>query len=139
VDVPFNTAVLPALREKAAEYREMLIKTIHSYAVKFPECADSVVHLLMDFLGDDGAVDVMLFVRTIVGSYPALREGIIAKLQQSMDTIKTEKVFRIALWVLGEYSEEWSVVQCSLEAVMMDDGATIAGAAGVADQNHFRE
>jgi coatomer subunit beta len=60
----------------------------------------------------------MLFVRTIVGSYPALREGIIAKLQQSMDTIKTEKVFRIALWVLGEYSEEWSVVQCSLEAVM---------------------
>jgi coatomer subunit beta len=30
----------------------MLVAAIHSCAVKFPEVASSVVHLLMDFLGD---------------------------------------------------------------------------------------
>jgi hypothetical protein len=31
---------------------QMLVAAIHSCAVKFPEVASSVVHLLMDFLGD---------------------------------------------------------------------------------------
>ena len=44
----------------------MLIQAIHSCAVKFPDIASSVVHLLMDFLGDTNggsAIDVILFVR----------------------------------------------------------------------------
>jgi hypothetical protein len=38
--------------ERGPEYRQMLVAAIHSCAVKFPEVASSVVHLLMDFLGD---------------------------------------------------------------------------------------
>lgn len=38
--------------ERGPEYRQMLVAAIHSCAVKFPEVAASVVHLLMDFLGD---------------------------------------------------------------------------------------
>lgn len=38
--------------EKGGEYRQMLVQAIHSCAVKFPDVAGSVVHLLMDFLGD---------------------------------------------------------------------------------------
>ena len=37
--------------EKNGEYRQMLIQAIHSCAIKFPEVASTVVHLLMDFLG----------------------------------------------------------------------------------------
>ncbi len=43
--------------------REMLVKAIHGCGVKFPEIAHSVVLLLMDFLGSDGATGVINFVR----------------------------------------------------------------------------
>ena len=38
--------------EKAGEYRQLLVQAIHNCAVKFPDVAGNVVHLLMDFLGD---------------------------------------------------------------------------------------
>ena len=50
-------------QDKAAVYRAMLIQAIHQCAVKFPDVADSVVHVLMDFLSGDGAIDVIIFVR----------------------------------------------------------------------------
>jgi len=58
--------------DKAAEYRQILIKAIHSCAAKFPNVAGNVVHVLMDFLGDSNiqsAVDVILFARYVVDSY----------------------------------------------------------------------
>ena len=42
--------------EKNAEYRGMLISTIHSAAVKFPDTASTVVPVLMDFMGDANQV-----------------------------------------------------------------------------------
>jgi coatomer subunit beta len=48
------------------EYRQLLIQSIHSCAIKFSEVAANVVHVLMDFLGDNNnpsAVDVIAFVR----------------------------------------------------------------------------
>jgi hypothetical protein len=50
--------------------REMLIKAIHGCGVKFPEIAHSVVLLLMDFLGSDGASGVINFVRCGVHTHP---------------------------------------------------------------------
>jgi hypothetical protein len=47
-------------------YRTMLISAIHGCAVRFPEVANNVVHLLMDFLSGDGALPVIEFVREIV-------------------------------------------------------------------------
>jgi len=52
--------------EKAPEYRQLLIQSIHVCAVKFSEVAASVVHALMEFLGDSNnpsALDVVAFVR----------------------------------------------------------------------------
>ena len=43
-----------------------MIKAIHGCGVKFPEIAHSVVLLLMDFLGSDGASGVINFVRYAV-------------------------------------------------------------------------
>jgi len=54
--------------EKAPEYRQLLIQSIHVTAIKFSEVAASVVHALMDFLGDSSnpsALDVVAFVRCV--------------------------------------------------------------------------
>ncbi|KAL2482239.1 Coatomer subunit beta-1 [Forsythia ovata] len=62
--------------EKNGEYRQILIQAIHSCAIKFPEVASTVVHLLMDFLGDNNvasAMDVVVFVREIIETNPKLR------------------------------------------------------------------
>ena len=53
---------------QAPEYRQLLIQSIHVCAVKFSEVAASVVHALMDFLGDSNnpsALDVVAFVRYV--------------------------------------------------------------------------
>ncbi|KAF5842052.1 coatomer beta subunit appendage platform-domain-containing protein [Dunaliella salina] len=55
--------------ERGGEYRQMLVQAIHNCALKFPDVASSVVHLLMDFLGDANtasALDVIFFVREII-------------------------------------------------------------------------
>jgi coatomer subunit beta len=55
-------------RRQNLEYRQLLIQSIHSCAIKFSEVAASVVHVLMDFLGDSNnpsAVDVISFVRWV--------------------------------------------------------------------------
>ncbi|CEG36146.1 coatomer subunit [Plasmopara halstedii] len=92
-------------REKAGEYRHLLIKAIHACAVKFPEVANAVVHLLMEFLNQpDGAMDVILFVRAMCESYPDLRESILQKLMISFSEISRAKVYRVALWILSEYA-----------------------------------
>ena len=65
--------------EKAAEYRHLLVHAIHECAAKFPDVAASVIHLLMDFLGDansSSALDVVFFVREImVRAGPAAAAG----------------------------------------------------------------
>jgi coatomer subunit beta len=53
------------LCRSCCRHSEMLIKAIHSCGVKFPEIAHSVVLLLMDFLGSDGAPGVINFVRWV--------------------------------------------------------------------------
>lgn len=92
--------------EKASEYRHLLIQAIHSCCVKFPDVAKHVVHLLMEFLNTDGAMDVILFVRAMCESYPEMRSSVLQKLLLSFADIQLAKVYRVALWILGEYSTE---------------------------------
>eukprot|EP00615_Pteridomonas_danica_P000322 CAMPEP_0114361378 /NCGR_PEP_ID=MMETSP0101-20121206/24679_1 /TAXON_ID=38822 ORGANISM="Pteridomonas danica, Strain PT" /NCGR_SAMPLE_ID=MMETSP0101 /ASSEMBLY_ACC=CAM_ASM_000211 /LENGTH=961 /DNA_ID=CAMNT_0001506305 /DNA_START=27 /DNA_END=2912 /DNA_ORIENTATION=- len=92
--------------EKGGAYRTMLIQAIHQCAVKFPDIADSVVHVLMDFLNTDGAMDVIVFVRAIMEQYPNLRESIFKKLLANFAEIQTSSVLNVALWIVGEYGGE---------------------------------
>ncbi|TXT13330.1 hypothetical protein VHUM_00697 [Vanrija humicola] len=92
--------------DKNAEYRQLLIQSIHSCAIKFSEVAANVVYVLMDFLGDSNnpsAVDVISFVREVVEKFPDLRPTITEKLVQTFSEIKSGKVFRGAMWIVGEY------------------------------------
>ena len=92
--------------DKAPEYRQLLIQSIHITAVKFAEVAASVVLALMDFLGDTNnpsALDVVAFVREVVEKFPNLRTSICDKLISTLPEVKSGKVFRGILWILGEY------------------------------------
>lgn len=70
-------------------------------AVRYPSVADNVVDLLMDFLNGQGALDVVLFVREMVETYPDLRQSVLTKLIDCFSEIKDPSVYRVALWILG--------------------------------------
>ncbi|KAK7831430.1 coatomer subunit beta-1 [Quercus suber] len=100
--------------EKNGEYRQMLVQAIHSCAIKFPEVASTVVHLLMDFLGDSNvasAIDVVVFVREIIETNPKLRVSIITRLLDTFYQIRAARVCSCALWIIGEYCLSLSEVE----------------------------
>ncbi|GAA6008702.1 hypothetical protein JCM10207_001691 [Rhodosporidiobolus poonsookiae] len=114
------TRTLDPAFEKAAEYRQLLIQTIHTCAIRHSEVASSVVHVLMDFLGDASnasAVDVIAFVREVVEKFPDLRPGIVGKLLETFTEIKSGKVFRGAMWIVGEYAGSRDEVQAAMRQV----------------------
>ncbi|KAF7022594.1 hypothetical protein CFC21_035291 [Triticum aestivum] len=106
--------------DKGGEYRQMLVQAIHACAVEYPEVAGSVVHLLMDFLGDTNvaaAVDVVLFVREITETNPKLCVSMIQRLSDTFYQIRASRVCSIALWILGEYSLSLSEVESAIATI----------------------
>ncbi|KAJ7043131.1 coatomer protein [Mycena alexandri] len=106
--------------EKAPEYRQLLIQSIHVTAIKFSEVAASVVHALMDFLGDSNnpsALDVVAFVREVVEKFPHLRSNVTSRLIEKMNEIKSGKVFRGVMWILGEYIETVPDIQAAMQEI----------------------
>ncbi|EWC43996.1 coatomer subunit beta [Drechslerella stenobrocha 248] len=110
--------------EKNSEYRQLLIHAIHNCAIRFSQVAANVVGLLMDFIGDfnnTSAVDVVAFVKEVVEKFPALRQNIVEKLLSTLGEVRAGKVYRGALWVVGEYCvepkdirEAWKRIRASL-------------------------
>lgn len=106
--------------EKNGEYRQMLVQAIHSCAIKFPEVASTVVHLLMDFLGDSNvasAIDVVVFVREIIETNPKLRVSIITRLLDTFYQIRAARVCSCALWIIGEYCLSLSEVETGITTI----------------------
>jgi coatomer subunit beta len=106
--------------EKTADYRQLLIHAIHQCAMKYPDTAADVIHVLIEFLSDtnsNAAVDVVLFVREAMERNPGLRETILEKLLFSFGEIKTAKVLRGALWILGEYCQSLPLIQSALNEI----------------------
>ena len=110
--------------EKNAEYRSLLIHSIHQCAIKFSEIAESVVGLLMDFIADfnnASAIDVITFVKEVVERFPKMRGSIVQRLVSTLSEVRAGKVYRGSLWVVGEYSleemdirEAWKRIRASL-------------------------
>jgi coatomer subunit beta len=90
----------------ATAYRHLLVDTLHKCAVQFPAVVPSVVGVLINYIGDDNAnsaLDVAYFVREIVEENPAMRQSLLKQLLNSFSLLRSPFVFRVALWVLGEY------------------------------------
>lgn len=113
--------------EKNAEYRQLLINAIHQLAIKFSEVAANVIDLLLDSIADlnsTAAYEVITFVKEVVEKFPELRDTIIKRLNSAFPHIKSGKVFRGALWVIGEYAlgeqllqDSWKQIRASIGEV----------------------
>lgn len=133
--------------DKAAEYSQLLVQAVHQCAVRYPSVAADVVHVLMDYIQEPishrassgskkssndlaaSAYDVIAFIREAAEKYPDLRETIITKLSASLSKVSSSKVYRAALWVLGEYSdslESINTVFTALKTLLRDIPAVIA-------------
>jgi len=111
-----------ANEDKGSNYRNMLIRTIHGCAVRFPQVAESVVHTLMDFLSTDSGMQVIIFVRAIVEQYPALREPLLTKLLSSLEDVSANQVLCVCLWILGEYTENVETITESFDTITAQAG-----------------
>lgn len=100
--------------DKAAEYRQLLINAIHQLAVRFGEVAANVVDLLLQSMAElttSAAYDVITFVKEVVEKFPDLRKSILSRLIEILPTVKSGKVTRGALWIVGEYCLEEKLIQ----------------------------
>ncbi|EEC15779.1 coatomer beta subunit, putative, partial [Ixodes scapularis] len=92
--------------EDTGKYRQLLVRTLHSSCVRFPDVAHAIIPVLMEFLSDtneQAAADVLVFVREAMQRFDQLRGLIVSKLLEVFSTIKSSKIHRGALWLLGEY------------------------------------
>ncbi|XP_042197433.1 coatomer subunit beta [Callorhinchus milii] len=92
--------------EDTDKYRQLLVRTLHSCSVRFPDMAGSVIPVLMEFLSDSNeaaSADVLEFVREAIQRFESLRMVIIEKMLEVFHAIKSVKIYRGALWILGEY------------------------------------
>uniref|UniRef100_A0A061RS83 Coatomer subunit beta n=1 Tax=Tetraselmis sp. GSL018 TaxID=582737 RepID=A0A061RS83_9CHLO len=106
--------------EKQGEYRQLLVQSIHSCAVRFPDVAGSVVYVLMDFMGDSNtasALDVVFFVREIVETNPKLRDEILQHLMNTFYQIRSSRVCTCALWIIGEYAAQKDHIGAAIDVI----------------------
>ena len=93
-------------QDDSGNYRQLLVRTLHSCCVKYPDVAPTVVPMLAEFLGDSNeqaALDVLVFIREAVLRFTTLKSVIIEKLLENFHTIRNVKIHRHALWILGEH------------------------------------
>jgi coatomer subunit beta len=101
-----NTINSAGQTDDVGNYRQLLVRTLHSCSIKFPDVAPSVIPVLLEFLSDtneDAAADVLVFVREAIERYDSLKPTIISKLLEEFHRIKAVQIHRAALWILGEY------------------------------------
>jgi len=112
-------------QEDTGKYRQLLVRTLHSACIKFPDVAGTVIPLLMEFLSDNNelaAMDVLIFVREAMSRFSNLRPIMIEKLLEAFSGIKGVKIHRAALWILGEYCERGQDMQALLSEVRQSLG-----------------
>lgn len=99
--------------EDTGKYRQLLVRTLHSCCVKFPDVSTTVIPLLMEFLSDNelAAADVLVFVREAIQRFEQLRPIILTKLLEVFSSIKAVRIHRAALWILGEYANTVDDIQ----------------------------
>ncbi|XP_065346268.1 coatomer subunit beta [Cloeon dipterum] len=100
--------------DETGKYRQLLVRTLHACCVKFPDVAATVVPVLVEFLSDSNelaASDVLVFLREAIHRIENLRPLVIEHLLDAFPSIKSAKVSRAALWILGEYASTEDDIQ----------------------------
>ncbi|CUM64136.1 uncharacterized protein PRCAT00001727001 [Priceomyces carsonii] len=111
--------------DKTSEYRQLLINSIHQLAIKFVEVAANVVDLLLDSISDlntSASYEVITFVKEVVEKFPDLRIPLLSRLISALPDVKSGKVFRGSLWIIGEYCLEEKLIQESWKYIRSSVG-----------------
>ena len=89
--------------QEQQEYRQWIVKAIHTTVMKYTFAAGSVVPVMMDYVCEPGAssYDVILFVREVMQTQPHLRQDLLAKLIALFQMITSPKVLRTVVWLFG--------------------------------------
>lgn len=107
--------------DKSAEYRQLLISAIHTIALRFASvAATEVVDLLLEFLPElstVAATDILSFIKEVIEKYPTLKSSVISRLTQALESIKSGKVFRGSLWIIGEYATDEKDIQTAWKQI----------------------
>lgn len=106
--------------EDMDKYRQLLVRTLHSLSIKFPDIASSIIPIVVEFLSDSNelaALDVLTFVREIIHKFINLKNLLLQKLLEIFPTIKSIKIMRGTLWILGEYCENAEDIQTLITLV----------------------
>lgn len=93
---------------------------MHHCAVKFPDVAGTVIHLLMDFLSNSNAasaLDVIVFVREILETNPKLHDTVLERLFDNFAQIQSLRVCSCALWIFGEYCTTKAEIDAALNVI----------------------
>ena len=111
--------------EDTGKYRQLLVRTLHSCCIRFPDVAPTVIPILMEFLGDTNelaAQDVLIFVREAMAKFAPLRQVIIERLLEAFNSIRSAKIHRAAVWILGEYCTAGTDIQAVMNEVRQSLG-----------------
>jgi coatomer subunit beta len=113
--------------EDTEKYRQLLVRTLHTCSIKFPDVAQTIIPSLIEFLSDINelaSTDVLIFIREAIEKFSSLRPLIVEKLLEAFPAIKSTKIHRSAMWILGEYAasskeviEVFDVIQQTLGEV----------------------
>ncbi|XP_026814952.1 coatomer subunit beta [Rhopalosiphum maidis] len=109
-----------AEHEDTGKYRQLLVRTLHTCSIKFPDIAATVIPVLIEFLSDSielAATDVMVFLREAIYLFESLRPLIIQRLLEVFQSIKSANVHRAALWILGEFANSQEDIEATIEQI----------------------
>ncbi len=68
------------------------------------------------------AMDVLIFVREMIHKFSNLKEAILQKLLEIFSSVKSIKIMRGTLWILGEYCEEAEDIQSLITLIRQSLG-----------------
>jgi len=107
--------------EGNTEYRRLLIRALHACTGQYPDQAQSVMFLLMDFLTESDqttATEVVMFLRELIAQYPDFRMQILQRLSECVGDVPQSRVLRGCLWLFGEFCEEDSLVESVINGIL---------------------
>lgn len=84
-----------------------------------------MIPVLIDFLSDSielAATDVMVFLREAIYLFESLRPLIIQRLLEVFQSIKSAKVHKAALWILGEFANSQDDIEATIEQIKISLG-----------------
>ncbi|CAF3448683.1 unnamed protein product [Rotaria sp. Silwood1] len=100
--------------EDVDKYKQLLVRTLHQCTMKFPDVANTIIPVLIEFLADKNelaALDVLVFIRDVMQKLSNLKDLIVQRLLDICAQIRSVKVLRATLWLLGEYCSSIEDIQ----------------------------